>query len=187
LESWYEKDPNYFRQIKNKNGRTVGFFIILFIKQKYLTDFALGRMFERDIDASKILTPSEIKNFEETPLYISVVVGKNERAITNTCIILCVARYLDKMREIRKISKLYATAATSNGRELMKDHLGFTLCISGSQRKDGEDFFEADIYDKPFLFDYLVEKSSPFQRCSLSISNLNSEDDWKPSYIQRKV
>ncbi|MFQ4143291.1 hypothetical protein [Chlorogloeopsis sp. ULAP02] len=187
LESWYEKDPNYFRKIINKNGKLVGFFIILFIKPKYFTDFALGKLIEREIDSSKVFAPEEFRESQEYPLYISVVAGESGHFVINTCILLFLAKYLDKIRELRTVNELYATAATEDRRDIMRDHLGFSVHIPASQRRDGEDFFVANLTSiKTSLFDYLVQEFPKFKRYASNI-DLSNEDNWKPVYYQRKA
>ena len=185
LKSWYDKDPNYFRKIVNKNGRTVGFFIILVIKQKAFLEFAKGNLVEKQLNESKIVSFRDRDSLEDQ-VYISVVVGESGRSITNACVLLCLAKYLDEFCRYRTVNKLYATAATNSGRNLMQNHLSFDLLIPGSEREDGEDFFEVNLSClRTSLFEHLVNSFAAFRKHLPSI-NFNNENEWKPFYPKRK-
>lgn len=182
LESWFDKDPNSFRKMQNKNGRIVGFFIVLFVKAQALSDFARGRLIEADLDASRILSSRELQKQEDDSLLLSAVIGEINHAITNICILLYLARYIDLMRSSRRIAKVYATAATDSGRRLMNEHLGFTLYTPGSTRRDSKDFFELDINQiDDDMFTHLIERFPSFKNYSRNME-LGNEAKWKPEY-----
>jgi hypothetical protein len=182
LKSWYEKDSNSFRKIQNKNGRTVGFFIVLFIKLEWFDQFANGNLIERELTFSKIISSQERQGVQENYIYISVVAGESGHMVTNVCMLLCLAKYLDRIRFYRKVDRLYAMAATDSGRDLMRNNLNFHLYRHATERRDGEDFFEADITDiRTSLFDYLTETFPAFNRYSSSI-DLTNQTDWEPDY-----
>ncbi len=188
LESWYKKDSNYFRKIVDKNGDIVGFFIILFIKPNHLINFATGKLIEKEIDESKVFAANELNGKQENHLYISVVVGEGGHIVKNTCVLLCLARYLDEIRKYRKVTKLYATAATDDGKNLMQEHLEFNLCIGGDQRKDKEDFLELDlknISNEESLFELLLSKSPAFKRYLPNV-DFGNESAWIPNYLSTR-
>jgi hypothetical protein len=179
LESWYDKDQNSFRKIVNRNGRTIGFFIILFPKLRAIEEFSKGSLIESELKSSLLLSSQDFHKPQENYAYISVVVGEEGAAITNICIILLLAKYLDCIRSYRKIDKLYATAATDSGHDLMSS-LGFQLYTPASERRDGEDFLESDLTSIDIkLFDYLIQTFVSFKRHSSSL-NFNDESTWKP-------
>jgi hypothetical protein len=61
LESWHDKDSNSFRKIQNKNGRPVGFFIILFPKSRTIEEFSRGDLIERELKSSLLLSGYQLK------------------------------------------------------------------------------------------------------------------------------
>jgi hypothetical protein len=179
LESWHDKDPNSFRKIQNKNGRPVGFFIILFPKLKAIEEFSKGILIERELKSPLLLSSQEAQRHQENYAYISVVVGEESAAITNISIILLLAKYLDCIRSYRKIDRLYATAATDSGHDLMSS-LGFHLHTPAFERRDGEDFLESDLTSINMnIFEYLVQTFPAFKRHSSGL-NFKDENDWKP-------
>ncbi len=181
LEGWYERDPNSFRKMKNKNGRIAGFFVVLFLKFETFKKFAKGEILEKEILASKLISAKDKQKPEENYLYISVVVGEDGDMAVNTCILLCLARYLDSLREFRRIEKLYATAATEQGRDLMQT-FGFKLHTPARARKDCEDFFESDLTEiGSDLSEELIQTLRPFQRYARSI-DFGDGEDWQPIY-----
>jgi hypothetical protein len=182
LESWHSRDPNSFRKMLNKNGRTVGFFITLFPKLNIFSSFSRGVILEKELRASSLTSSKEHQEDQENYLYISVIVGENGCMVTNTCILLCLAKYIDCIRESRKINKLYATAATEAGRDLIRDNFKFRLYTPASERRDEEDFFEADLTEiKATLFDHLVQTFPAFNRYSSSV-DFSNEEQWKAVY-----
>jgi hypothetical protein len=182
LESWYSRDPNSFRKMLNKNGRPVGFFIILFPKLDFFREFSSGNIIERNLKAINLISSGQRQQSQENYLYVSVVVGEHGGLVTNICILLCLAKYIDCIREYRKVNKLYATAATEAGRDLMRDNFGFRLYTPAVERKDGEDFFESDLTEiQTTLFDYLAEKFPAFKKYSSSI-DFSNENQWRAVY-----
>lgn len=181
LRSWHRRDPNGFRKVVNKAGRTVGFFIVLFLKEVVLQQFANGSLVEREISASRIIAADETQRGKEKSCYVSVVAGETGNAIANVCILLALGRYLDELRRFRRIEKLYGMAATNSGKDLMRDHLGFKLCVSGERRRDGEEFFEAEIDEYPSLFSYLVSNFKAFKRYEDAV-DFGNEQAWMPCY-----
>lgn len=184
LESWYKKDPNSFRVMRNKNGRIVGFFIILFIKISAFNYFAKGLITEKDLTSDKILSFKEPQNKFENQLFISAVVGEQSMDYISFCIIGYLIRYIDMLRLCRKIEKIYASSATDSGRKLLQDHFEFAICSPSQYRKDAEDFFEKDIsnIDRNLsLFGYYLDKYLYFKRFSSNM-DLTNESEWKPIY-----
>ncbi|MBD2036447.1 hypothetical protein H6F76_15650 [Leptolyngbya sp. FACHB-321] len=182
LESWHTRDPNSFRKMLNKNGRIVGFFIILFPNLNIFSSFSRGSTLERELKASSIISWKERPQEQEDYLYISVIVGENGGMVTNTCILLCLANYIDCIRESRKVNRLYATAATDAGRDLMRDNFRFRLYTPAAERRDDEDFFEADLTEiETTLFDHLIKTFPAFNRYSSNV-DFSNEQQWKAVY-----
>jgi hypothetical protein len=180
LESWHYADQNSYRKIVNKNGRIVGFFIILFPKHEHMLAFSRGFLIERSLKRSMLISRKEKQTLQENYAYISVVVGEPGAVINNICIILLLAKYLDCMCSYRDIRKLYAMAATNDGHHLMSS-LGFYLHTPGVERKDGEDFFETNIEElKCTLFEYLTNNLPQFRRHSYNL-DLSNLENWLPT------
>jgi hypothetical protein len=182
LKDWYKKDENSFRMIKNKNGRIVGFFIILFIKAMTFRLFANGSIIEKDLKYSKIISSTEPLKDNEKHCYISLVVGDDRRYSNNICILLCLAKYLDKVRKHRKFEKVYGMAATESGNKLMQKTFNFHIYTSSIERIDKENFLELDISELDVdFFDYLINKEPGF-RDQVPKLFFDNEDDWMPVY-----
>lgn len=183
LEGWLKRDGNSFRKIQNKNGRIVGFFIILFIKPEIFKAFSNGIIFEKDLKNYRITSLDELAPNKEVKCYISVVVGEDGHAVTNVSILLLLAKYLDELGKYRKIDKLYGMAATDNGKKLMEGTFNFNIYKHAQDRIDKENFYELNISHLNIgLFEYLKNNITACKKCASNNVDFSNEDDWKPIY-----
>ena len=182
IESWHEVDTNSIRKMTNLNGRLNGFFIILFLKSDYLIEFLNGRLKEACFTQAAILSDKWIPTMHESCVYISVVVGETGHSISNICIILLLAKYIDLIRMHRRVSMLCATSATESGKSLLVDHLGFRLLSAAEDRIDKDDLYATEIVDDNVpLFSLLIERYPAFQHCSHNL-DLSNQCSWAPIY-----
>lgn len=201
---WHDTDKNSFRKMTNKNGELMGYFVILFIDKISFNQFAEGYLTEKDLKPKKI----KGKNFKTSPIissndkistdeeiipeekcYLSVVVGKSGNKKAGACILLCLIKYLDKIRtyKSREFQKIYGLAATEHGRNLMKI-ANFYMYKNSKESTDNEDFFELNFdnfIDKYTSFlDYCINIKPILIRCK-SFVDFTNEDDWIPDYSSK--
>jgi hypothetical protein len=182
LRSWNARDPNGIRVLRSPDGAVQGLFMVFFLRREALDAFASGRMIEREITADHLLSPVDTQDDGEDALYLSSLVCRplqGSAGTLSTLLMLYLLKYIDLLREHRRIDRLNAIAATEWGEKFLGRRLGFTIRTPAPLRRDGENFYELDITGIPSLFQDMIRRSDAIRSLAASIGD---PDSWAPKF-----
>lgn len=142
LKTWYEKNPFILVTLADKNKQIVGYYDILPLYKSFAVKLIDGKVSEKDIRNVHILPKEEMAKAEY--LYFAGVAIKNQHSqqskIFAGYLLYSAYVYLKKYYDLSTDKKIFATAATKAGKQLLI-HLNYSLECSKLNRKDKLDLY----------------------------------------------
>lgn len=141
--SWFERNDRMIRLLVGPRDAFLGYYWIVPVRGPVLSEFVAGRLTEWDFRAEDIAAPEEMFACEEMYLCSMAMVRRQSRALL--VLIEDLTALLEEYRTMGRLRRLYAIAASVEGRNLLRRHLGFRLLLPGSQRRDGHDAYVREL------------------------------------------
>jgi hypothetical protein len=155
--SWFERNDRMIRLLVGPQrsaglprreavegrGAFLGYYWVVPVSGPALSEFVAGRLTEWEFRAEDIATPEEMFACEEMYLCSMAMARRHSRALL--LLIEDLTALLEAYRTKGRLRRLYAIAASVEGRNLLRRHLGFRLLVPGSQRRDGHDAYVREL------------------------------------------
>jgi hypothetical protein len=151
LESWYRTNPYTLVTLADNNGRLVGYFDILPLKDSFAVKFINGKVSEKNISRKSILPIDKMYNAKY--IYISGIAIHDieTKKIIGGQFIYVTLLYIQNFYNAKNEKFIFAIAATKCGERALKK-LGFHIESYASERTDKTDLYakiiDNDIFDK---------------------------------------
>ncbi len=146
LEQWRLKNPQGFMEIIDSVGDLIACFVIIGLSNSFMSQFAAGRLTEKDIAGEDVLDMRSTKKQPE--IYISGIMVKDPGGITGSVrahyLIWSMLMYLKHHFGLKSVRRFYAVPLTNESEQLLK-HLGFSVASSAKTRKDKHNFYFLDV------------------------------------------
>jgi len=164
VRKWYEKNPLTLTCLTDAHNKFVGYFDILPLTQTFGKRFVSGHSREKDIRSQHILSPSEMRDAKY--IYIAGVSVKDPMTTHGkkygAMLIYSLMVHLQTFYNLNSPKKIYATAATECGRNVL-ERLQFRIETDGENRRDKLDLYARvitndDIKDYRKSFNFLENK-----------------------------
>ena len=138
--AWQEHDPEAFTCARQASVPLAGYYATLWMKPSALDRFLQGSVREKDLSPADLCTDAE-KSAVRAAYVFSIVV--NTRATSVTPLLL--GHLIGRIRSWamhRGLERLYAIAATPEGRRLIERRLRFECIDDGAHRSDHHPLYE---------------------------------------------
>ncbi len=164
VKKWYEKNPLTLTCLTDAHNKFVGYFDVLPLTPTFGKKFVSGVSREKDIRSQHILPPNEMR--EAKFIYIAGVSAKDQMTTQGkkygAMLIYSLMVHLQTFYDLNTPRKIYATAATDCGRNVL-ERLHFYIETDGENRRDKLDLYarlitKADIDDYRKSFSFLENK-----------------------------
>lgn len=135
---WYRANKNTFT-VLCLGERVIGYYSILPLQQNTLNSFLKGKISESEFTKEDIMNVQEAQNTKEV-YFFSIVISKEYRQRGYQLL----QHTMDELKtkaSYPKLEKIYATAATSDGRRILQRR-GFMKIADADTRKDHHDLYE---------------------------------------------
>ncbi len=146
IKTWYEKNSYSLVTLADRYGVIIGYYDMLPLVENFALDFIDGKVSEKDIRASHILCPQNMRDAQY--IYFAGVAIKNQHTqqskIFAGYLLYSAFLYLKKFYDLESDKVIFATAATDSGKRLLI-HLDFKLENSKLNRKDKLDLYAKTI------------------------------------------
>ena len=157
FSEWHEKNSRIFYCLFSEE-KLIGYFAILPLTPDALTRFIAGEINERHFESSDILSARQATISCSDPYFFSIAVLERYRHSANSLYLFVrLAEVLQQLHNGNRLRKIYATAATGDGRRLIK-RLKFKLVQRAEHRADSHDLYVKDVSNIKDFCKYLPSK-----------------------------
>lgn len=158
-EQWLKKNKYILVCLTGPSGEIQGYFDLLPLKRNFMKEFSDGKKTEKDIRCDDILDYRKARDYQELNLYLAGLAVKNPEGYygkRNACILIWgIIKYIEffypqkhrqtkRTKQQTKTTKLFALAASREGKELL-ERFEFQLISQGAKRRDNHDLYVLNI------------------------------------------
>lgn len=140
FQAWQRHDPEVFTCARQPACPLAGYYAVLWMKQPVLDRFLRGEIRERELEPADLCTDAEKDALGSLYVY-SIVVRARASSVT-PLLLGHLMRRIRAWQASRNLTRLYAVAATPEGRVLIERRFGFRCIDAGCNRPDMHPVYE---------------------------------------------